>query len=468
MYWTSVAGGGRHQTRQVVRRAVRRAPPPTLRPTVMVRPKTRSPATSCLVGFLWLLLIVMTLGIALIPLAISRAKRESKRKQMPDFLARQLVARAISTPDQASALGLLHAALDTDPDGKDTLLACANWFYDHQCWADAADAYAGYLHLESNIYYETRYSKSLIGAGNLDEAIAELQHLLTKPLDESGHDFMLSQIALAFMLKGEASQGLAFANQVGLGKHTLSPGAQTALMMRASARYLVGQKAKGIEDLERLYAMGPSPAVLTVKSQMQNGEFKLEPMKPFPDWYPHTVEVREGPPVEEIPDHNPDALGVGAISPDGSWRWTGVEWIDINDWVPIDQTAMSHAPATPAEPAGAVDAGTIATDVVNGNEIPADHPDASNGATVSQDASADQPVVIDLPTNSPEAATEQVIPANQADSVGVSKISADVPLQETAAAQADANVGLISPDGAWRWTGLEWVAATNGDPKPST
>jgi hypothetical protein len=66
----------------------------------------------------------------------------------------------------------------------------------------------------------------------------------TNALSEPDHDFVLSQIALAYILKGEAARPLAFASQVSLSKRSLNAGAQTALMMRATSRFLLGQKAR--------------------------------------------------------------------------------------------------------------------------------------------------------------------------------------------------------------------------------
>jgi hypothetical protein len=78
--------------------------------------------------------------------------------------------------------------------------------------------------------------------------------------------------------------------------------------------------------MERLYAIASSAEVLEMKTRMQNGTFQLDVPKPYPDWYPSKVELREGPAVEEVADGHREELAVGAPSPDGKWRWSGSEW----------------------------------------------------------------------------------------------------------------------------------------------
>jgi hypothetical protein len=308
--------------------------------------QNREAAMTCLVliGIATaVVLTVATSGVALIPIGIVvvlvAVLRRRHRNRQPGYLAQQLVKRALAAPNPVEALALLHEAIDTDAGGKDTLLACAGWFFDRQCWADAADAYAGYLHIASTPFYEIRHAQALIGAGHLEEAATELGHLRSAGLDESDQAFVLSQLALTFALKGDAGQGLAFANEASLQKHSLTSGAQRCLMMRASCRYLTGQKAKGIEDLERLYAMSSATEVLDLKTRMQNGTFQLDVPKPYPDWYPPQVEVREGPAVEEVPAGHGEELGAGVVSPDGGWRWSG------SQWEPIPALEVSVPPA---------------------------------------------------------------------------------------------------------------------------
>src|SRR5438445_5304412 len=244
MYWTSVSGSGRRQTRQVSRRAVRRAPPPSYR--VPATPEqNRQAAYGCLaiIGIsIVVALTVATSGIALIPIGLGLGTfiyvRRRRRNHQPGYIAQQLIKQAMAAPNPADTLALLHEAIDTDPGGKATLLACADWLYGRQCWADAADAYAGYLHIESTPYYEIRHAQCLVNAGHLDEAVVELEHLRSEGLDESDRALVLSHLAFTFVLKGDPSQGLAFANEAGLQKHNLNSGAQGCLMRRGTCRYL--------------------------------------------------------------------------------------------------------------------------------------------------------------------------------------------------------------------------------------
>jgi hypothetical protein len=354
MYWTSVSGAGRRQTRHVSRRPVRRAPPPAFRVAATPEQNRRTAFTWLVIAGIGIAvaLTVITAGIALLPIGLGLVLGvvfwRRHRSRQPGYLSRQLIKRAIATSDPAAAVALLHEAVDTDPAGKVTLLACANWFYDRQCWADAADSYAGYLHIESTPYYEIRHAQSLVGAGHLDEAAAELGHLRGAGLAEPDQAFVLSQLALTFALKDDPGQGLAFANEAGLQKHVLSSGAQRCLMMRGICRYLTGQKAKGIEDMERLYAIGSSAEVLAMKTRMQNGTFQVDVPKPYPDWYPSKVELREGPVVEEVPDGHSEELAPGAASPDGNWRWSGSEWEPIVEAEPV-APPLAIPPPKPAD-----------------------------------------------------------------------------------------------------------------------
>jgi len=313
-------------------------------------------------------LAVATSGIALIPIGLGLGTfiyvRRRRRNHQPGYIAQQLIKQALAAPNAADALALLHEAIDTDPGGKATLLACADWLYGRQCWADAADAYAGYLHIESTPYYEIRHAQCLVNAGHLDEAVVELEHLRSEGLDESDRALVLSHLAFTFALKGDPSQGLAFANEAGLQKHNLNSGAQGCLMMRGTCRYLMGQKSKAIEDIERLYAINSSPEILDLKARMQNGTFQLDVPKPYPDWYPAKVELREGPIVEQIQDGHPDELAAGATSPDGKWRWSGAQW------EPMPEADGSGSSLTPAPITGAVETPPVVVPPDPGQALP--------------------------------------------------------------------------------------------------
>jgi hypothetical protein len=455
MYWTSVSGAGRRQTHQVARRAVRRAPPPSERPTPTPE-QSRQTAITCLL----VLAVIGTAGLALIPIVIWRVVKRRRIRHEPAFLAGQLVSKAMAAQDQ-DAVGFLHAAMDTDPTGKDTLTSCANWFYEHQCWADAADAYAALLHVYSATPYEIKYAKSLNGAGHPDEALTEFQHLLTQSLDESDHAYALSQIALAFIMKGDTSQALAFANQASLGKHNLNAGEQAALMMRATCRYQLGQRARAIEDLERLYAISGSAVILELKTRMQGGTFAIDPVTPYPAWYPKKVEVREGPPVEEVADQHAEALGAGSLSPDGSWEWDGSKWVPIS-------TSDSTGQATGALPGISSPANQLAGEEVVLSSEPAATELTRQPAAPPESLAHDDPDP--LAASMPIAEDESVeAPAHLSEEP---KLNEPEPAKSTYRFSADGNwwwngsgwIRAYSPDGRWRWDGNAWIAVLEGGP----
>ena len=446
MYWTSVSGAGRQQTRQVVRRAVRRAPPPAERLT-QTPEQSRQTAITCLL----VLAVIGTAGLALIPIVIWRVARTRRLKHEPAFLAGELLSKAMAAQDQ-DAVGFLHAAMDTDPRGKDTLTSCANWFYEHQCWADAADAYAALLHVSSATPYEIKYGKSLNGAGHADEALVEFQHLLAQSLDESDHAYVLSQIAMAFMLKGDVSQALAFVNQVSLGKHNLNSGEQTALMMQATCRYQLGQKAKGIEDLERLYAISGSAVIAELKARMQNGSFVIDPVIPYPAWYPTKVEVREGPSVEEVTDNHDEALAVGSISPDSAWEWDGSKWIPTPASGAANQMG-SAALGSEIHTSQATDEKTVSSFQPAAAEVP---PQIA--------AFPGSPVVTSLsaPSSTASPAEDALV---EGSAFSDPALNVTEPAKSAPIFSADGNwwwngsawTASLSPDGRWRWDGKTWV-----------
>jgi hypothetical protein len=304
-------------------------------------------------------LAIATSGIALIPIGVALGLTfyftRRHHKHQPGYLGQKLIENAKAAATPADAVALFHEAMDTDPAGKDTLLASAEWFFDKQCWADAADAYAAYLHVATTPYYEIRHAQCLVGAGHLDEAVAELDHLRSEGLDESDRALVLSHLALAFALKSDPAQGLALANEAGLQKHVLSSGAQRCLMVRSMCRYLIGQKSKAIEDIERLYAINSSPEVVDVKSRMQNDTFQVDVPKPYPDWYPAKVELREGPIVEQVEAGHTDELRAEAISPDGKWRWSGSQWEATPEAVGAHPAPVASATAPARDPTAATE-----------------------------------------------------------------------------------------------------------------
>lgn len=358
-------------------------------------------------------LAVGTYGIALIPIGLGIWWWIHHRHQQPQYLAGQVIKRAAAA-NPADAVHLFHQAIDADPSGAATLRAAGDWFYEHACWSDAADAYAGFLHLEKNVEVEHNYAAALLASGHPDEAISEFQGLA------AGYDRipgrLISELAGAFLLKGDAGQALAIAKEAPLQQHQLDDGLQKALLARALAEYMVGQKAKAISDLERLYAVNPNfPQISNIKQRVSDGTFQLEAPIARPEWYPTEVELREGPAVEEVQDGHPDEIVSGTLSPDGAWCWTGTKWVPAND-PPAGDTALVDGPG----------------------EVGAAAPDSS-AASVSGLA-ASTPIVV-----GPEVAGAMTMSAPESERAS-----------ETAQPQ-------FSNDGTWWWNGKEWIPSVSDD-----
>src|SRR6266852_831859 len=308
------------------------------------------------------------------------------RRRQPDSIAGRIVKQALAAPPPA-AVHRLNQAIEVDPQGPKTLRACASWFYDHQCWQDAAEAYAGILHVQSDWESERRYVTCLLAANRPDEAMPRLEHLRSvNPADDVVQAALLGQLATAYLLQGDLGQAAAFIDLAPLQKRNLDAALQGCLYLRATVRYLSGDRRRAIADLERLYAVNPAmPGVSDSKVAMQTGTFKLSEPNPYPDWYP--AELRESVsslaaqplaggiptasstaegdqaatqpnplPAAESPipiasTQTPELAAAGStaldpnvqpenevsrnqpnppdphVSPDGVWRWDGTRWI---------------------------------------------------------------------------------------------------------------------------------------------
>jgi hypothetical protein len=415
MYWTSVTRSGRQQTRRVASRPIRRAPPPAARPQPTAQQNRQT-----LIGCLWVVgvivgisLAVVTYGIALIPIGLGIWWWIHHRHQQPQYLAGKLFKKAAAAP-LPDAVHLYHQAIDADQTGVATLRTAGDWFYQHACWSDAADAYAGYLHLEKNAEVEHNYAASLLASGHPDEAISEFQGLA------AGYDRipgqLISELAGAFLLKGDAGQALAIAKEAPLQQHQLDDGLQKALLARAFAEYMVGQKAKAISDLERLYAVNPNfPQISNIKQRMSDGTFQIEAPITRPAWYPAEVELREGPAVEEVQDGHPEEMAAGTLSPDGVWSWTGTQWVPANN-PPADGTALVEG-------------------LGQSVSVPPDHSAPSTSG---------------LPAATPIAVGPEV----------ARDVTTSVPQSEPESENA---LPQFSSDGEWWWNGKEWIPSVSDD-----
>ena len=374
IYYTKTAGGHRR---------VRRTAAPLH--TSYSGPATATSYKGCLyaIGVIVLLVLaIVTYGLILIPVAIGIGFWIWYRRRQPDSIAGRILKQALAAPPPA-AVHLLNEAIEADPQGPKTLRACATWFYDHQCWQDAAEAYAGLLHAQSDWESERRYVTCLLAANRPDEAIPRLEHLRsTSPADDYVQAALLGQLATAYLLKGDLGQATAFIDLAPLQKRNLDAALQGCLYLRATVRYLSGDRRRAIADLERLFAVNPAmPGVTDSKAAMQAGTFKFSEPNPYPDWYPadqresglpsesaeqheltppHIESVDKEPspvaqapsPADAVPvqapNDGPGASTVAAtpplepvqlaadaptaspeplVSPDGAWGWDGTRWV---------------------------------------------------------------------------------------------------------------------------------------------
>lgn len=349
IYYTKTAGGGR--------RVRRRAAP--LRSSYSTSGTTTN-YKGCLYALGILVLLVATIvtyGLVLIPLAIGVGVWVWYRRRQPDSIAQRII-KQVPLAGQAEAVGLLNQALEVDPHGLKTLRACASWFSEHKCYQDAAEAYAGILHVRNDLSAERMYVACLLGAGRADEAIPRLEHIrsMSSPGD-SLEVATLAELASAYFLKGETGQAMAFIGLAPLQKRNLDSPLQLCLYLRGVGKYLEGDRRHAIADLERLYAVNPAfPDVMADKTAMEGGTFAFAPAKPYPDWYPldhretvlasesqaddaTTLATQSALSVPETQDLAPKVGLVDSnlvptpapsagpiISPDGAWRWDGTRW----------------------------------------------------------------------------------------------------------------------------------------------
>lgn len=374
IYYTKTAGGHRR---------VRRSTAPLRSSYSGPAPTTNYKGCLYVIGAIILLaLVIVTYGLILIPVTIGIGVWIWYRRRQPDSIAGRIFKQGLAAPPPA-AIHLLNQAIEVDPHGPKTLRACASWFYDHQCWQDAAEAYAGLLQGQPDWESERRYVTCLIAANRPDEAIPHLEHLRSiSPADDYVQAALLGQLATAYLLKGDLGQAAAFIDLAPLQKRNLDAALQGCLYLRATVRYLSGDRRRAISDLERLYAVNPAmPGVSESKVAMQGGTFKFSAPNPYPEWYPadqkesgpisDTAEQTEltSPQIESVDkDPSPEALAPSPVdampmsashdepaapivvaaqasepvqqvaevtsvnpaplvSPDGAWRWDGTRWI---------------------------------------------------------------------------------------------------------------------------------------------
>jgi tetratricopeptide (TPR) repeat protein len=341
---------------------------------------------SSAVGCLWVTgvligvgLAVATHGLILIPVAIAAGGWIWWHFTRPEVKAAKVIAHAQTLPGDQAVIEL-HEAIALDPNGAKTLTACGDWFAENKCWEDAAECFGGALHAKADWGLEAKYTEALVMGGRIDEAIPRLeQHRQLSWLTVESRASMSSALAAAYLAKGDPSQALALVSEEPLRKHELDSGLQQCLYMRAASQYLLGQRAKAIGDIDRLYAINSGYSGLAeAKAEMTAGNFTFGLGKPYPDWYPHTaipalssepelselgptstadstaleataaaapasaqaeVAVPPAPPVlapssqlagsatSRGPESGPDQPQTPWLSPDGKWRWEGSAWV---------------------------------------------------------------------------------------------------------------------------------------------
>lgn len=96
------------------------------------------------------------------------------------------------------------------------------------------------------------------------------------PLQDDSRASVSAHLALAFLHKGDAAQALEIAKAENLRGQHLGPGQCSCLFTRALAEYLGGQRARAVQDLDRLYALDPGFGGLTeTKAAMQAVTYQL-------------------------------------------------------------------------------------------------------------------------------------------------------------------------------------------------
>lgn len=254
----------------------------------------------------WLLLLVAivfigaalaTSGLALFPEVALIGIYVWWRRSRTASRAARLVAQALTVPGD-QAVRLLHSAVGIDPHGLPTLRAAGRWFLDHECWADAVECLGAALALRADVDVEEGYTKALAYDGRYDEVIERLDHLRTLPLEDESHASLVSLLAQVYLFRGDAARALALVSEEPLTRHKLGFGLQQCLSMRAQSRFLLGQKARAMADVDRLYAINPAyRGVAELREEMAAGTFAVAVPAPYPGWYP--ADLRSGAPSAE-------------------------------------------------------------------------------------------------------------------------------------------------------------------------
>ncbi|MHB8572505.1 MAG: zinc ribbon domain-containing protein [Candidatus Dormibacteria bacterium] len=206
------------------------------------------------------------------------ARRGRKSK-----VAIELVRAARRSDNHEYAIALLRMALQNDPKCAQAQFDLAQDLYDLSQFAEASTLYTSYLWLRpGHLYARKKLAESLLKSGQPDAAVPIILQIREDPrLAEESRNSGTAMLAMAYIKKGEFSQAVEFCNLVIANKRSLDAGAQQCLHFRGIASYLLGQRAAGLRDLERLFAMDPTREHLAQeKAEMASGTFTLDGYSP--------------------------------------------------------------------------------------------------------------------------------------------------------------------------------------------
>jgi tetratricopeptide (TPR) repeat protein len=121
-------------------------------------------------------------------------------------------------------------------------------------------------------------ANSLLRQGRWLEAISLLDQVRQHPrLEPDSKYSAIAFLAMAYVAIGECHQARALAGSAPVEQRALSAGLQQCLFMRGIARYLLGERAQALRDLERVYAANPSfKGIQEAKAGMVSGTFHFD------------------------------------------------------------------------------------------------------------------------------------------------------------------------------------------------
>jgi hypothetical protein len=190
---------------------------------------------------------------------------------------RRLLAKAHANASPEESKRLLDAAAAVLPADPEVLASQAAWNVGQLHWDAAVDLYARYLaQVPADPVARGQYARALLMDTRVDEAIAQFLQVRALLLDDESEASITSLLTMAWLMKGDAHQALAIVKEAPLQRRTLGEGLKQCLRYRAIAQYMVGNTARAVADMERLYAVNPAyPEVTADKAAMQAGTFSL-------------------------------------------------------------------------------------------------------------------------------------------------------------------------------------------------